>query len=169
MIAAWSRVARPTGKITLRGRIMAGSQAVMAHNAAGSAVFVAYHPPDIHRSRLLVASWHTVVEATGRTVCVIDRAVNSLAMAVAVAQQDWGVLCLLDDHEHHGLESCAATPEGPLDAGSQVASGSWNASTDDAAPPLFVLVVPTEGKPFGYGSIAQRQAPAGVRGRPHAY
>jgi hypothetical protein len=120
MMAYWSRVAMHKGKITLRGRIMAGSHAVMAHNEAGYAVFVAYHPPDIHLSRIIVAYWQKVVEATGSTVFGIDRAVNALAVAVAFAKQDWGLLCMLDDHEHHGLESCAATPEGPLDDGSQV-------------------------------------------------
>jgi len=108
------------GKITMRGRIMAGSQAVMAHNEAGYAVFVAYHPPDLHLSRIVVAYGHKVVEATGSTVFVIDRAVNSLAVAVAFAKQDWGLRCMLDDHEHHGLASFEATPEGPLDDGSQV-------------------------------------------------
>jgi hypothetical protein len=39
MIAYWSRVAMHKGKITMRGRIMAGSQAVIAHNEAGYAVF----------------------------------------------------------------------------------------------------------------------------------
>ena len=29
------------------GRIMAGLQAVIAHDEAGQALFVAYHPPDI--------------------------------------------------------------------------------------------------------------------------
>jgi hypothetical protein len=120
MIASWSRVAMHKGKITMRGRIMAGSQAVIAHNEAGYAVFVAYHPPDIHRSRLIVASCHKVVEATGSTVFVIDRAVNSLAVAVAFTKQDWGLLCMLDDNEHQGLESFEATPEGTLDDGSQV-------------------------------------------------
>jgi len=91
MIAYWSRVAMHKGKITMRGRIMAGSQAVIAHNEAGSAVSVASHPPDIHRSRIIVASGHKVVETTGSTVCVIDRVVNSLAMAVAFATQDWGL------------------------------------------------------------------------------
>jgi hypothetical protein len=108
------------GPLTMRGRIMAGSQAVMAHNEAGYAVFVAYHPPDIHLSRLIVASWHKVVEATGSTVFVIDRAVHALAVAVAFPQQDWGLLCRLDDNEHHGLESFEATPAGTLDEGSQV-------------------------------------------------
>src|SRR6266851_5195406 len=102
MIASWSRVAMHKGTITMRGRIMAGSQAVIAHNEAGYAVFVAYHPPDLHLSRIIVASCHKVAEATGSTVCVIDRAVNSLAVAVAFTTQDWGLRCLLDDHEHHG-------------------------------------------------------------------
>ena len=38
------------GKITMRGRIMAGSQAVISHDETGQAVFVAYYPPDLHLS-----------------------------------------------------------------------------------------------------------------------
>ena len=154
------------GKITMRGRIMAGSQAVIAHNEAGYAVFVAYHPPDIHLSRIIVAYCQKVVEATGSTVFVIDRAVNSLAVAVAFAKQDGGLLGMLDDNEHHGLESCAATPEGTLDDGSQVESGSWNASKDDDAPRLFVLVVPTEGKTCVYGGTPQLTATVEVSAWP---
>jgi hypothetical protein len=41
MIASWSRRSMPKGKITMLGRIMAGSQAVIAHDEAGPAVFVA--------------------------------------------------------------------------------------------------------------------------------
>ena len=37
-IASWSRVARPKGKRTRRGRIMAGSHAGIAHNEAGHAL-----------------------------------------------------------------------------------------------------------------------------------
>jgi hypothetical protein len=147
MIAYWSRVAMHKGKITMRGRIMAGSQAVMAHNEAGYAVFVADHPPDLHLSRIIVAYGHKVVEATGSTVFVIDRAVNSLAVAVALTQQAWGLLCMLDDNEHHGLESVTATPEGLLDDDSQVYSGAWKAPKADDDPRLFVIVVPKEGKP----------------------
>jgi hypothetical protein len=43
------------GKITMLGRIMAGSQAVIAHDEAGQAVFVAYDPPDLHWSRVILA------------------------------------------------------------------------------------------------------------------
>jgi hypothetical protein len=168
MIAYWSRVAMHKGKITMRGRIMAGSQAVIAHNEAGYAVFVAYHPPDIHLSRLIVAYCHKVVEATGSTVFVIDRAVNSLAVAVAFTQQDWGLLCMLDDNEHHGLESFEATPAGTLDDGSQVYSGSWKASKDDD-PRLFVIVVPKEGKLLVYWGTPQLKAMVEVSQWPQLY
>src|SRR5207302_4964298 len=50
MIAYGSRRSMHKGKITMLGRIMAGSHAVIAHNAAGQALFVAYYPPDIHLS-----------------------------------------------------------------------------------------------------------------------
>jgi len=46
MMASWSRVPMHKGKITMLGRIMAGSQAVIAHDEAGQALFVAYYPPD---------------------------------------------------------------------------------------------------------------------------
>ena len=92
MMAYWSRVAMHKGKITMRGRIMAGSQAV----------FVEYHPPDIHLSRIIETYCHQVVAATGSTVFFIDRAINSLAMAKAFTSQDWGLLCMLDDNEQPG-------------------------------------------------------------------
>jgi len=41
-MASWSRRSMPKGKITLLGRLMAGSQAVMAHDDTGQAIFVAY-------------------------------------------------------------------------------------------------------------------------------
>ena len=40
MIAYWSRVPMHKGKITMLGRIMAGSQAIIAHNEGGQALFV---------------------------------------------------------------------------------------------------------------------------------
>ena len=120
MIASWSRVAMPKGKITMLGRLMAGSQAVIAHNDTGDAVFVAYHPPDIHLSRMIVAYCQHVREATGSALFVIDRAVNSLAMASAFDTQGLGLLCMLDDNEPEGLASFDATLEGLLDDGSQV-------------------------------------------------
>jgi hypothetical protein len=109
MIAFWTRVAMPKGKSTMLGRIMAGSQAIIAHNAVGQALFVEYYPPDRHLSQVIVAYCQQVVEATGIMLFVIDRAVNALALACAFAQQGWGLLCMLDDNEHAGRASFATT------------------------------------------------------------
>jgi hypothetical protein len=120
MLASWSRVPMHKGTITMLGRIMAGSQAVMAHNEAGYALFVAYYPPDLHVSQVIVADCHKVAMATGSALCVIDRAVNAVAMACAFDAQGLGWLCMLDDNEHDGLASFAATPVGTLADGTKV-------------------------------------------------
>jgi hypothetical protein len=97
MIAYWSRRSMHKGKITMLGRIMAGSQAVIAHDDAGQAVFVGYYPPDIHLSQIILLYCQKVAEATGSTVFVIDRAVNAVALAHAFDDDDLGLLCMLDD------------------------------------------------------------------------
>ena len=149
MIAYWARVPMHKGQITMRGRIMAGSQAVIAHNEAGHAVFVEYPPPDMQVSGLIVAYCHKVVEATGSALFVIDRAVNAQAMAAAFAKQAWGVLCMLDDNEPHGLERFQTTLEGALDDGSQVYSGLWKVPRQDD-PRYLVIVEPAKGKTLVY-------------------
>ena len=149
MIAYWSRQSMHKGKITMLGRIMAGSQAVIAHDDAGQAVFVAYYPPDIHMSQVIVAYCQQVVEATGSVVFVIDRAVNAVALAQAFHDQDLGLLCMLDDNEHAGLESFETTLVDTLEDGTRVYSGAWKA--DRAGDPRhFVIAEPTAAKPLVY-------------------
>jgi hypothetical protein len=99
---------------------MAGSQAVIAHDDAGQALFVAYYPPDIHVSQVMVAYGQRVALATGSALFVIDRAVNSVALAEAFDAQGWGLLCMLDDNEHAGLESFEATAVATLEDGTRV-------------------------------------------------
>jgi hypothetical protein len=169
MIAYWSRVAMHKGKITMRGRIMAGSQALIAHNEAGHAVFVEYHPPDIHVSRVIVPYCQHVVAATGSTVFVIDRAVNSLPMARAFAEQDWGLLCMLDDNEHQGLESFEVTCVGTLDEGSKVYSGRWKEPKEADDPRHFVIVEPKEGKTLVYWGTPALKAALDVLEWPRVY
>jgi len=120
MIAYWSRRSLHKGNITMRGRIMAGSQAVIAHDEAGQAVFVAYYPPDIHVSKIILAYCQKVAEATGSALFVIDRAVNAVALARAFHDHDLGLLCMLDDNEHAGLGSFEATAVDTLDDGTKV-------------------------------------------------
>jgi len=149
MIAYWSRRAMHKGKIPMLGRIMAGSQAVIAHADTGQSVFVAYYPPDIHVSQVIVAYCQQVAEATGRALFVIDRAVNAVALAQAFDEQDLGLLCMLDDHEHAGLESFAATLVDTLDDGTRVYRGPWKACRQDD-PRHFVMVEPPEDKLLVY-------------------
>jgi hypothetical protein len=149
MIAYWSRLAMHKGKITMLGRIMAGSQAVIAHDEAGQAVFVAYYPPDIHLSQVIVAYCQKVAETTGSVVFVIDRAANSVALAEAFEAQGLGLLCMLDDNEHKGLESFEATEVEILDDGTKVYSGPWKELRQDD-PRHFVIVQAAAGKSLVY-------------------
>jgi hypothetical protein len=137
------------GKITMRGRIMAGSQAVISHDETGQAVFVAYYPPDLHLSQVILAYCEQVAEATGSDLFVIDRAVNSKAMAQAFDEVGLGLLCMLDDNEHEGLECFDATDVATLDDGTRLYQGPWKPARagDDRH---FVIVEPTEGKTLVY-------------------
>jgi hypothetical protein len=139
MIAYWSRRSMHKGKITMRGRIMAGSQAVIAHEETGQAVFVAYYPPDLHLSQVIVAYCQKVAEASGSVVFVIDRAVNAVALARAFDERGLGLLCMLDDNEHAGLGSFEATLVDTLDDGTRVYSGPWKECRKDD-PRHFAIV-----------------------------
>jgi len=168
MIAYWSRLSMHKGKITMLGRIMAGSQAVIAHDAAGQAVFVAYYPPDIHLSQVIVAYCEKVAMATGSALFVIDRAVNAVALAAAFDAQGLGLLCMLDDNEHDGLESFEATEVDTLEEGTRVYSGAWKESRPDD-PRHFVIVQPAEGKTLVYWGTPQVEDALEAREWPRVY
>jgi hypothetical protein len=134
----------PKGQSTLLGRILAGSPALIAHNAAGHALFVAYQPPARHVSHILVASCQQVGAGTGTPLLVLDRAGNAVAIARACAHQGWGVLSMLDDHEQQGLERCEAPAVGTLEEGTPVYSGQGKVPRHDAPRP-FVIGEPSQG------------------------
>jgi len=157
MSAYWSRRSMHKGKITMLGRLMAGSQAVIAHDEAGQAVFVGYYPPDIHLSQIILIYCQKVAEATGSTVFVIDRAVNAVALAHAFDDYDLGLLCMLDDNEHAGLGSFEATEVATLDDGTKVYSGPWKESRQDD-PRHFVIVEPPEDKTLVYWGTPKVEA-----------
>lgn len=157
MMAYWSRKAMHKGKITMRGRIMAGSQAVISHDESGQAVYVAYDPPDVHLSRLILAYCEQVALATGSELFVIDRAVNSKAIAQAFNEVGLGLLCMLDDNEHHGLESFEATEVKTLDDGTRLYEGPWKVARDDDDR-HFVMVEPQDSKTLVYWGSAKIKA-----------
>jgi len=168
MIAYWSRLPMHQGKITMVGRIMAGSQAVITHNDSGHALFVSYYPPDLPLSAVIVAYCQQVVQATGSHLFVIDRAVNSVAMARTFEEHGMGLLCMLDDNEHHGLDSFEATQVGTLDDGTPLYSGTWQ-KPRAGDPRLFVIVVPPEGKTLVYWGTPKVKASLEVSRWPALY
>jgi hypothetical protein len=156
------------GKITMLGRIMAGSQAVIAHNEAGQALFVAYYPPDLPLSQVIVAYCQKVALATGSTLFVMDRAVNAVAMACAFDHQGLGLLCMLADNEHAGLDSFTATEVGTLADGTKVSSGAWKVPRPDD-PRHFVIVEPAAGKTLVYWGTPQVKATLETTEWPRVY
>jgi hypothetical protein len=168
MIAYWSRRSMHKGKITMLGRIMAGSQAVIAHNEAGQALFVAYYPPDLHLSQVIVAYCQQVALATGSTLFVIDRAVNAVAVARAFDAQGLGLLCMLDDNEHDGLDSFETKEVRTLEDGTKVYSGDWQVPRLDD-PRHFVIVEPAEGKTLVYWGTPQAKAAVAALEWPRLY
>ena len=168
MIASWSRGPMHKGTITMLGRIMAGSQAVITHDEAGQGLFVEYHPPDRHLSQFIVDSCQQVARATGISVFVIDRAANAVALARAFDHQDFGLLCMLDDNEHHGLESFEATVEETRKDGTKVSSGPWKMLKADD-PRHGVIVEPAEGQPLVYWGTPRVKAPLEPTAWPQGY
>jgi hypothetical protein len=87
--------------------------------------------------------------ATGTSLFVIDRAVNAVALARAFDHQALGLLCMLDDNAHHGLESFAATLVDTRADGTKVSSGQGHVPRPED-PSHFVIVEPVAGKTLVY-------------------
>ena len=155
----------PTGKSTRLGRILAGSQAVSAHDDAGHALCVAYSPPALPRSQGSVESCQKVVEAMGPTRFGIDRAVNAGALARAVAAQGWGLRSRLDDNEPQGLARCEATEVSTLEEGTRVSSGPWKVPRPED-PRHVVIVAPAESTIWVSGATPQVKDACEVRAWP---
>jgi hypothetical protein len=139
MFGFWSTRSLHKGKITMLGRIMAGSQAIIAHNDEGQGLFVAYQPPDIRLVHVIVDYCEHLVQATGIEVFVIDREVNSVEMARQFEARGWGLVSMLDTNEYQDLSSWQTTQIGTLADGSVVYTGQWKSPREDD-PRRFVLV-----------------------------
>jgi hypothetical protein len=139
MIAFWTRKSMHKGKITMLGRIMAGSQAVVAHDEDGRALFVEYYPPDIRMLHFILEYCRKIMEATRVEVFVIDREVNSVEVARKFEENGIGLLSMLDRNEYDGLSSWSVTRIGTLGDGSPVYEGKW-AKDRENDPRHFVLV-----------------------------
>jgi hypothetical protein len=143
MVGFWSRRSLHKGKITMLGRVMAGSQAIIAHNDEGQGLFVDYQPPDIRLVHVIVDYCEHLVQATGIEVFVIDREVNSVEMARQFEDRGWGLVSMLDKNEYEDLSSWQTTRLGILADGSEVYRGQWK-EPREADPREFVLVETTQ-------------------------
>lgn len=124
MIAFWSRRKMHKGKITMLGRIMSGSNAVISHDEKGRAFFVQYYSPDIHLTETIVDYCQEIVDRTGIDVFIIDREVNSLKIANQFKERKWGLLSMLDQNQYKELGDWDLVSEGLLGE-SPVFSGYW--------------------------------------------
>ncbi|MCP4149972.1 MAG: hypothetical protein GY757_19655 [bacterium] len=142
MIPFWSRVSMHKGKITMLGRIMPGSQAVVAHIETGEAVYFDYYSPDMRLPSIILDYCAEIAALTGINIFVIDREVNSAGMGRAFTENGWGLLSMLDNNEYTDLSDWDTEYVGKLEDGSEVYSGRWSGEkknkTDD--PRIFVLV-----------------------------
>ena len=125
---------------------------MISHDENSQAVFVAYYPPDIHLS-VIVAYCEQVARATGSDVFIIDRAVNSKALAFNEA--GFGLLCMLNDHKHDSLESFEATEVESLDDGTRLYQGLWKESRPDDGR-HFVIVEASDAKTLGCTGAKRR-------------
>ena len=125
MIAYWGKQSMHKGKITMLGRVMPGSQAVITHNENGQATFVDYYQPDIHLTKVIVDYCQRVSAQTNGQLFVIDRAINSVAIAKAFDDSNLGLLSMLNDSDHKGLESFEYTLVDTQDDGTEVYSADW--------------------------------------------
>lgn len=139
MIAFWTKASMHKGKITMLGRIMPGSQAVVAHNEEGYGIFVEYYPPDIRLPHIILNYCGKIKSASGIEIFVIDREVNSVKMASDFHGKGLGLLSMLDKNEYKDLSDWDTSCEGELEDGSKVYSGQWK-KPRKGDPREFVIV-----------------------------
>jgi len=141
MIAFWSRTSMHKGKITMLGRIMAGSQAVVAHTEDGYAIWVEYVTPDTRLPQIILEYCDRIVSLTGIDLFVIDREVNSVGMAAEFTKRGWGLLSMLDRNEYKGLSDWDTELIGQFEGGVEVYQGRFADVKKKDDPRIFALVV----------------------------
>lgn len=149
MIAYWGKQSMHKGKMTMLGRVMPGSQAVITHNENGQATFVDYYQPDIHLTKVIVDYCQSVSAQTDGQLFITDRAINSVAIAKAFDESNLGLLSMLNDSDHKGLESFEYTLIDTQSDGTEVYSATWKIERPQD-PRHFVVTAPVNEKLLVY-------------------
>ncbi len=136
----WSRFKMHKGKITMLGRIMSGSHLIALHDERGQALYLEYEPPDKALISVIVEYCQRASEMTGIQLFVIDRGVNSLAIALEFERRGWGLLSMLDANQYRGMESFEYSPLAQENGYPPLFLGAWkDPKKRDSDPRHFVL------------------------------
>ncbi|MCP4109779.1 MAG: hypothetical protein GY749_30395 [Desulfobacteraceae bacterium] len=157
MTAFWTTVSMHKGKITMLGRIMPGSKAIIAHNENGHAIYAEYSPPDIHLNNVVSDYCEHIVSVTGTEIFVIDREINSVSAASAFEGRKLGLLSMLNKNEYKDLSDWETQPEKELEDGSALYSGQWKDEKKREKDPRHFVIAEKDGKLLVYwGTSAVR-------------
>jgi hypothetical protein len=139
MIPFWTGEKMHKGKITMLGRIMPGSNAIVAHNEEGQAIFMDYYPPDIRMPSMILEYCKKIVDATDIRNFVIDREINSVRIANEFKDRDWGLLSMLDSNEYKSLSDWDTECICEYESGDRLYTGTWAIPREDD-PRMFVIL-----------------------------
>lgn len=139
LIAFWTRLKMHKGHITSNGRIMAGTNAVIAHDENGNIINFELYSPDTHMTHILEEYCSKIVALTGIKQFIIDREINSAKTACLFVEKGWELLCLLDKNEYKGLKSFKKKFCRKFPGGITLYKGTWNAHKEKD-PRRFVIV-----------------------------
>lgn len=135
----WTRRKMNKGLITSKGKIMAGSKMILAHDQQAQAIDLEFHPPDIHLNNVIEAMCANIFELTGIKNFVIDREVNAVEIARMFKRNGWELICMLASNEYKGPESFKKRFCKRLDDGTTLYKATWQPHKKDD-PREFVLV-----------------------------
>jgi hypothetical protein len=150
MIAFWSKESMHKGKITMLGRIMSGSNALVAHDDKGRAIYIEYHPPDIHMTSVILDYCKHIRDSAGIELFIIDREVNSLEIALEFDRNDLGLMSMLGKTQYKSLSDWEYLYIGEQKDGSKIYSGQWLDEEKRQADPRHFVIVDTGEKLLPY-------------------
>lgn len=155
MIPFWTGGKMHKGKITMLGRIMPGSNAIVAHNEEGQAIFMDYYPPDIRMPTMILEYCEKIVDATDIRSFVIDREINSVRIAREFKDRDWGLLSMLDSNEYKSLSDWDTECICEYESGDHLYTGTWATPRED--DPRMFVILETDGRLLVYWGTPRLQ------------
>ena len=148
MIPFWTSQKMHKGLITMLGRVMAGSNAVVTHNEHGYPLYFKFYAPDYRMPPFILDYCQNIVSSTGIKLFIIDREVNSLQIAQAFESLDWGLLCMLDKNEYDDFESFLY--ELIVDEEYPIYRAKWKSKEKQEKDPRHFVLMKKDGKVLAY-------------------